>query len=79
MLVVLYDCADGVMLPAKGEAVVPHVIAGKSLDKMQSKHRWYAGQKTKEDSCFLFYSYSVNIALLTKMKHGTTQQKSVSQ
>lgn len=56
VLVVLYDCADGVMVPVEGEAVVPHVIDGKSLDEVQSKHRWYAAQNTKED-LFLYCNF----------------------
>lgn len=28
VLVVLYDCADGVMVAVEGEAVVPHVVVG---------------------------------------------------
>lgn len=47
VLVVLYDCADGVMVPVEGEAVVPHVIVGKSLDEVQSKHRRYATNTQK--------------------------------
>lgn len=80
VLVVLYDCTDGVMVPVEGEAVVPHVVVGKPLDEVQSKHRGYATQNTKEDSYFLLHTDSVNIVLLTiKVKHVTTQQKSVLQ
>lgn len=50
VLAVLYDCADGVVAPVEGEAVVPHVVVWKSLDEVQSKHRWYATQNTKEDA-----------------------------
>lgn len=50
--VVLYDCADGVMVPVEGETVVRHIIVGKSLDEVQPKHRWYATQNTKQDSLF---------------------------
>lgn len=74
VLVVLYDCADGVMVAVEGEAVVPHVVVRESLDEVQSKHRWYATQSTKDESYFLFHSDSVNIVLLTK-KVVTVQQK----
>lgn len=46
VLVVLYDCADGVMAAVEDEAVFPHVVVRKSLDEVQSKHWWYASQST---------------------------------
>lgn len=53
--VVLYDCGDGVMIPVEGEVVLPHIIVRKSLDEVQSKHRWQATQSTK-NTCFLIHS-----------------------
>lgn len=77
VLVVLYDCADGVMVAVEGEAVVPHVVVRESLDEVQSKHRWYATQSAKEESYFLFHSDSVNIVLLTKKVETCNRATSV--
>lgn len=47
LLVVLDDGGDGVMVPVEGEAVLPHIIVGKSLDKVQPEHRRQAARNTE--------------------------------
>lgn len=75
VLVVLYDCGDAVMIPVEGEVVLPHVVVRKSLDEVQSKHRWQATQSTK-NTCFRIHSESLHILLLKiNMKHVTLKQK----
>lgn len=72
VVLVLYDRADGVMVPVEGEAVVPRVVAGKSLDKVQSKHRWYATKTQKKKTLIPSATDSVNSAAPTVEATGVT-------
>lgn len=77
LLPVLDDCGDAVALPTEAEAVLPHIIVGESLDKVQREHRRQATQNTKKTP-FLLHSESLNILLFkVKMNCVTTQQRRV--
>lgn len=75
LLVVLDDCGDAVKVPIEAEAVLPHIIVRKSLDKVQPKHRRQATQNTK-NTPFLLHSIIEHVIIENKdeLCHHPTQK-----